>query len=221
MMSTAVDVQQSQREKVASGANHRLLHEYNSTATGKFEVLGEHALLAENVHLLLLNSLCQFRAFAALPEKTKRAAETPAAIVLKQHPKLASIAPTLLEVYAKDAMELHRLIPFTAKHDHAPHVQLWDFISSFWSKELFHIYHMLPEAPVRNSKRRAVFQRRSIWSSRCHNAAMEKIDFWALVLDQPEISRAGLFVTLDRYGALSVCCGHMRLEIEHGQEMAV
>jgi ParB family chromosome partitioning protein len=53
---------------------------------------------------------------------------------------------------------------------------------------------------------------------------MEKIESRPLIFDAEEIGRAGTFVTLDRYGALAVYRGYVRLEdepVEDGNDPAV
>lgn len=51
--------------------------------------------------------------------------------------------------------------------------------------------------------------------------AMEKLENRPLVFEQTEIARAGVFVTLNRYGALAVYCGYARPDDELRTETVV
>ena len=126
------------------------------------EILAEDDSLAENMQRVALHPLDQFRAFVALRDKGQSDAEIAAAFfvtqqVVKQRLKLASVAPSLLEVYAEDGMTLEQLMAFTVNPDHARQVQVWDVIHSSWNKEPFQIRRMLTETSVRASDRRAIF----------------------------------------------------------------
>jgi len=126
------------------------------------DILAEDDSLAENMQRVALHPLDQFRAFVALREKGQSEEAIAAAFfvapqIVKQRLKLASVAPTLLEVYGEDAMTLEQLMAFTVNPDHARQLQVWDAISSSWNKEPFQIRRMLTETSVRASDRRAVF----------------------------------------------------------------
>jgi ParB family transcriptional regulator, chromosome partitioning protein len=126
------------------------------------DILAEDGSLAENMQRVALHPLDQFRAFASLRDKGQSDAEIAAAFfvtpqIVKQRLKLASVAPSLLEVYAEDGMTLEQLMAFTVNPDHARQVQVWDMINSSWNKEPFQIRRMLTETSVRASDRRAVF----------------------------------------------------------------
>jgi len=126
------------------------------------DILAEDDSLAENMQRVALHPLDQFRAFVALREKGQSEEAIAAAFfvapqIVKQRLKLASVAPTLLEVYGEDGITLEQLMAFTVNPDHARQLQVWDAISSSWNKEPFQIRRMLTETSVRASDRRAVF----------------------------------------------------------------
>ena len=109
-----------------------------------------------------MHPLDQFRAFQALREKGRSEEDIAAAFfvgvnVVKQRLRLASVAPTLLDIYAEDGMSLEQLIAFTVTADHARQDQVWQAISGSWQKEPYQIRRMLTEKAVRASDRRAVF----------------------------------------------------------------
>ncbi len=125
-------------------------------------ILAEDDSLAENMQWVALHPLDQFRAFVALREKGQRDEEIAAAFfvtqqVVKQRPKLASVTPALLKVYADDDMMLEQLMAFTANPDHWRQVQVWEAIESTWNKEPNRIRRMLTETSLRASDRRAAF----------------------------------------------------------------
>ena len=77
--------------------------------------------------------------------------------VVKQRLRLASVSPTLLDVYAEDGMSLEQLMAFTVTSDHARQEQVWQAISGSWQKEPYQIRRMLTEKTVRASDRPSVF----------------------------------------------------------------
>ena len=82
------------------------------------DILGEDDSLAENIQRAPLHPLDQFRAFQALREKGRSEEDIAAAFfvgvnVVKQRLRLASVSPTLLDVYAEDGMSLEQLMAFT------------------------------------------------------------------------------------------------------------
>jgi ParB family chromosome partitioning protein len=126
------------------------------------DILAEDDSLAENIQRAPLHPLDQFRAFQALREKGRSEEDIAAAFfvgvnVVKQRLRLASVSPTLLEVYAEDGMSLEQLMAFTVSADHARQEQVWQAISGSWQKEPYQIRRMLTEKTVRASDRRAVF----------------------------------------------------------------
>jgi ParB family transcriptional regulator, chromosome partitioning protein len=126
------------------------------------DILGEDDSLAENIQRAPLHPLDQFRAFLALRQKGRSEEDIAAAFfvgvnVVKQRLRLASVSPTLLDIYAEDGMSLEQLMAFTVTADHARQEQIWQAISGSWSKEPYQIRRMLTEKTVRASDRRAVF----------------------------------------------------------------
>jgi ParB family transcriptional regulator, chromosome partitioning protein len=126
------------------------------------DILGEDDSLAENIQRAPLHPLDQFRAFQALREKGRSEEDIAAAFfvgvnVVKQRLRLASVSPTLLDLYAEDGMSLEQLMAFTVTGDHARQEQVWQAISGSWQKEPYQIRRMLTEKTVRASDRRAVF----------------------------------------------------------------
>lgn len=125
-------------------------------------ILAEDDSLAENMQRVALHPLDQFRAFASLREKGQGDEAIAASFfvtpqVVRQRLKLASVAPALLEVYAKDGMTLEQLMAFTVSGDHAQQTQVWDAIKTSWNKEPYTIRRMLTETSVRATDRRAIF----------------------------------------------------------------
>ena len=126
------------------------------------DILAEDDSLAENMQRVALHPLDQFRAFVALRDKGQGEEAIAAAFfvtpqIVKQRPKLASVAPALLDVYAEDGMTLEQLMAFTLNPDHARQVQVWEAVKNSWNKEPYAIRRMLTETSVRASDRRAVF----------------------------------------------------------------
>ena len=126
------------------------------------DILAEDDSLAENIQRAPLHPLDQFRAFQALREKGRSEEDIAAAFftsvnVVKQRLRLASVSPTLLDVYAEDGMSLEQLMAFTVTADHARQEQVWQAVSGSWQKEPYQIRRMLTEKTVRASDRRAVF----------------------------------------------------------------
>ncbi len=125
-------------------------------------VLVDELSLAENIERAPLHPLDQFRAFQAMREKGMTEEAIAAAFfvqvqVVKQRLRLASVSPTLLDVYADDGMTLEQLMAFTVSEDHARQEQVWEAIRSSWPKEPYQIRRMLTETAVRASDKRAVF----------------------------------------------------------------
>ncbi|MFT5429339.1 ParB/RepB/Spo0J family partition protein [uncultured Bradyrhizobium sp.] len=126
------------------------------------DILGEDDSLAENIQRAPLHPLDQFRAFQALREKGRSEEDIAAAFfvgvnVVKQRLRLASVSPTLLDLYAEDGMSLEQLMAFTVTSDHTRQEQVWQAVSGSWQKEPYQIRRMLTEKTVRASDRRAVF----------------------------------------------------------------
>ena len=125
-------------------------------------ILPEEVSLAENIERAALHPLDQFRAFHDMLIKGMTEEEIAAAFfvpvnVVKQRLRLATVSPTLHDVYADDGMTLEQLMAFTVSEDHERQTQVWEAIKDAWSKEPYQIRRMLTETTVRASDKRAVF----------------------------------------------------------------
>ena len=126
------------------------------------DILIDEVSLAENIERAPLHPLDQFRAFQAMREKGMTEEEIAAAFfvdvkVVKQRLRLASISPTLLDIYAEDGMTLEQLMAFTVSEDHARQEQVWEAIKDGWQKEPYYIRRLMTETTVRASDKRAAF----------------------------------------------------------------
>ena len=124
--------------------------------------IAEEDSLAENVQRAPLHPLDQFRAFLALREKGQSEEEIAATFfvsvnVVKQRLKLASVSPTLLDVYAEDGMTLDQLMAFTVSGDHERQEQVFERLKASYDKQPYTIRRMLTEGAVRASDKRAQF----------------------------------------------------------------
>ena len=124
--------------------------------------IAEEDSLAENVQRAPLHPLDQFRAFLALREKGQSEEEIAAAFfvsvnVVKQRLKLASVSPTLLDIYAEDGMTLDQLMAFTVSGDHERQEQVFERLKASYDKQPYVIRRMLTEGAVRASDKRAQF----------------------------------------------------------------
>ena len=126
------------------------------------DILVDEVSLVENMERAPLHPLDQFRAFQAMRDKGMTEEAIAAAFfvgvnVVKQRLRLASVSPTLLEIYADDGMTLEQLMAFTVSSDHARQEQVWEAVKDSWQKEPYQIRRMLTETSVRASDKRAVF----------------------------------------------------------------
>jgi ParB family transcriptional regulator, chromosome partitioning protein len=124
--------------------------------------IAEEDSLAENVQRAPLHPLDQFRAFLALREKGQSEEEIAAAFfvsvnVVKQRLKLASVSPTLLNIYAEDGMTLDQVMAFTVSGDHERQEQVFERLKASYDKQPYVIRRMLTEGAVRASDKRAQF----------------------------------------------------------------
>ncbi|MBV9561888.1 MAG: ParB/RepB/Spo0J family partition protein [Bradyrhizobium sp.] len=118
--------------------------------------------LAENDERVGLHPLDQFRAFEALrqggmSEEEIGARHFVSPAVVKQRLRLASVAPSLHNVYAQDGMTLEQLMAFSVTADQARQEQVWEKVSRSGYDEPYQIRRMLTEEAVRASDRRARF----------------------------------------------------------------
>ncbi|AZO71376.1 MULTISPECIES: ParB/RepB/Spo0J family partition protein [unclassified Mesorhizobium] len=126
------------------------------------EGIAEEDSLAENVQRAPLHPLDQFRAFLALREKGQSEEEIAATFfvsvnVVKQRLKLASVSPTLLDIYAEDGLTLDQLMAFTVSGDHERQEQVFECLKTSYEKQPYAIRRMLTEGAVRASDKRAQF----------------------------------------------------------------
>jgi ParB family chromosome partitioning protein len=124
--------------------------------------IAEDDSIAENDVRVGLHPLDQFRAFQTLrnlgmSEEDIAARHFVTRAVVKQRLRLASVSPTLLEVYAEDAMTLEQLMAFSVTGDHARQEQVWDNVSRSGYNEPYQIRRMLTDDTVRASDKRAQF----------------------------------------------------------------
>lgn len=124
--------------------------------------IAEDDSIAENDERVGLHPLDQFRAFQILrnlgmseEDIAARHFVTPA--IVKQRLRLASVSPTLHEVYAEDGMTLEQLMAFSVTGDHARQEQVWENVSKSGYDEPYQIRRMLTENTVRASDKRAQF----------------------------------------------------------------
>ncbi len=124
--------------------------------------LAEEDSLAENIQRAPLHPLDQLRAFQTLREKGRSEEEIAAAFfvtpaVVKQRLKLAAVAPSLLNLYADDAMSLEQLMAFTVNGDHQRQCEVWEALKNAYAREPYHIRRLLTEGAVRAADKRARF----------------------------------------------------------------
>ncbi len=118
--------------------------------------------LAENVHRVALHPLDQFRAFETLCEQGLDEEEIAARFfvstaTVRQRLRLASVSPRLLDLYARDEMNLEQVMAFSITNDHVRQEQVWDTVSRSHVQEAYYIRRMLTETAVRASDRRALY----------------------------------------------------------------
>lgn len=124
--------------------------------------IAEEDSLAENVMRMGLHPLDQFRAFqalidAGLSEDDIAARFFVSAATVRQRLRLASVSPTLLEVYGEDGMTLEQLMAFSVTDNHVRQQQVWDQIQQASHVPAYHIRRLLTEEAVRSADRRARF----------------------------------------------------------------
>ena len=118
--------------------------------------------LAENLLRLALHPLDQFKAFKRMfdmgmsKEEIADAWRTTPRYIM-QRLRLATVAPTLHDAYARNEMTLAMLEAFTVNPDHERQHQVWERISTSWQKEPWQIRNMLTETTVPAADKRARF----------------------------------------------------------------
>jgi ParB family chromosome partitioning protein len=124
--------------------------------------IAEDDSIAENDERVGLHPLDQFRAFQilrnlGLSEEDIAARHFVAPAIVKQRLRLATVSPTLHEVYAEDGMTLEQLMAFSVTADHARQEQVWENVSKSGYDEPYQIRRILTEDTVRASDKRAQF----------------------------------------------------------------
>ncbi|KQZ61085.1 hypothetical protein ASD67_17575 [Sphingopyxis sp. Root1497] len=125
-------------------------------------ILAEDDSFAENARREALHPLDQFRAMQAMADKGEDI-ETIAAncfvtpAVVRQRLKLASVSPTLHQVYADDGMSLEQLMAFTVTDDHARQEQVFEMLRTGYNMSPAFIRQKLTENSVRAVDKRVRF----------------------------------------------------------------
>lgn len=117
---------------------------------------------AENVIRLALHPLDQFKAFKRMVDGGMSKEEVADAYrttprYIAQRLRLARVAPSLMDAYARSEMTLAMLEAFTVNPDHARQEQVWEALQRSYTKEPHQIRRMLTEGAVRSSDKRAQF----------------------------------------------------------------
>ncbi|WP_432769510.1 MAG: ParB N-terminal domain-containing protein [Sphingopyxis sp.] len=125
-------------------------------------ILAEDDSLAENAQRVNLHPLDQFRGMQALVDKEQAIEDiaahffvTPA--VVRQRLKLASVSPTLLDIYGEDRMSLELLMAFTVASDEERQLQVWEMIADAHDPSPSWVRRKLTENSVRVSDKRVRF----------------------------------------------------------------
>jgi len=124
--------------------------------------IAEEDSLAENVMRVALHPLDQFRAFSALIEAGLSEEDIAARFfvsvsTVRQRLRLASVSPTLLEVYGEDGMTLEQLMAFSVTDNHARQEQVWEQVNQGHHVPAYHIRRLLTEDAIAASDRRVRF----------------------------------------------------------------
>ena len=124
--------------------------------------IAEEDSLAENVMRVALHPLDQFRAFSALIEAGLSEEDIAARFfvsvsTVRQRLRLASVSPTLLEIYGEDGMTLEQLMAFSVTDNHARQEQVWEQVNQGHHVPAYHIRRLLIEDAISASDRRVRF----------------------------------------------------------------
>lgn len=124
--------------------------------------IAEEDSLAENVMRVALHPLDQFRAFSALIEAGLSEEDIAARFfvsvsTVRQRLRLASVSPTLLDVYGEDGMTLEQLMAFSVTENHARQEQVWDQVNNGQHISSHHIRRLLTEDAIPATDRRVRF----------------------------------------------------------------
>lgn len=124
--------------------------------------IAEEDSLAENVMREGLHPLDQFRAFSALVEAGLSEEDIAARFfvsvsTVRQRLRLASVSPSLLDVYGEDGMSLEQLMAFSVTDNHARQEQVWEQVNQGHHVPAYHIRRLLTEQAIAASDRRVRF----------------------------------------------------------------
>lgn len=124
--------------------------------------IAEEDSLAENVMRVGLHPLDQFRAFTALIDAGLSEDDIAARFfvsvsTVRQRLRLASVAPSLLEIYGDDGMSLEQLMAFTVNENHSRQEQVWEQLSQTYQPSAHQIRRLLTEDAIPASDRRVRF----------------------------------------------------------------
>lgn len=124
--------------------------------------IAEEDSLAENVMRVGLHPLDQFRAFSALIEAGLSEEDIAARFfvslsTVRQRLRLASVSPSLLEVYGEDGMTLEQLMAFSVTDNHARQEQVWEQVNAGQHVPAYHIRRLLTEDAIAATDRRVRF----------------------------------------------------------------
>jgi ParB family transcriptional regulator, chromosome partitioning protein len=124
--------------------------------------IAEEDSLAENVMRVGLHPLDQFRAFSALIDTGLSEDDIAARFfvsvsTVRQRLRLASVSPTLLEVYGEDGMTLEQLMAFSVTDNHARQEQVWEQVNQGQHVPAYHIRRLLTEDAIDARDRRVLF----------------------------------------------------------------
>lgn len=124
--------------------------------------IAEEDSLAENVMREGLHPLDQFRAFSALIEAGLSEDDIAARFfvsvsTVRQRLRLASVNPSLLEVYGQNDMTLEQLMAFTVNGNHSRQAQVWEQVKDTPYISAHQIRRMLTEDAIPANDRRVRF----------------------------------------------------------------
>ncbi len=124
--------------------------------------IAEEDSLAENVMRVGLHPLDQFRAFSALIEAGLSEDDIAARFfvsvsTVRQRLRLASVSPSLLDVYGDDGMSLEQLMAFSVTDNHARQEQVWEQVNQGQHVPAYHIRRLLTEDAIAANDRRVRF----------------------------------------------------------------
>ena len=124
--------------------------------------IAEEDSLAENVMRVGLHPLDQFRAFSALIEAGLGEEDIAARFfvsisTVRQRLRLASVSPSLLELYGEDGISLEQLMAFSVSDNHARQVQVWEQVNQGQHVSAYQIRRLLTEDAIDARDRRVLF----------------------------------------------------------------